>query len=45
MKILISSKLLAGELSKIDFDNETLVQVRNELGLLILNTDKQTIEI
>jgi len=45
MKILISSKQLAIDLAKIDFDNETVMQVRGEGSNLVINTDKQTIEI
>lgn len=45
MKILISSKQLAAELVKIDFGNETVMQVRGEGSNLVINTDKQTIEM
>ena len=44
MKILISSKQLAVDLAKIDFENETVIQVRGEGSNLVINTDKQTIE-
>lgn len=45
MKILISSKTLAEELKKIDFESETVMQVRGEGSKFIINTNKKTIEI
>lgn len=45
MKVLLSSKLLASELAKIDFENEQVFQVRGEGSNLIINTDKQTLEL
>ncbi|MDD3875453.1 MAG: hypothetical protein PHT69_02470 [Bacteroidales bacterium] len=45
MKVLLSSKLLASELAKIDFENEQVFQVRVEGSNLIINTDKQTLEL
>ena len=45
MKIVISTKQLAQDLSKIDFENEIVRQVRGEKNTLILCTDKQNVEI
>lgn len=45
MKILISTKQLAQDLSKIDFETEIVRQVIGEKDKLILCTDEQNVEI
>ena len=45
MRILISSKQLATELNKINFEEEDVFQVRGEGSDLIICTNKQNIEI